>query len=153
SKRPWKGLLVKSIEDLMACKDRTDQRLVLFWDEVPFMIDNIRQVDGEQAAAEVLDTLRSLRQQHSNLRMIFTGSIGLHHVLATINAAHIASAPVNDMFTVEVTPLAPSDAERLARALIEGEQLKTSDIAEAAETIADEADCFAFYIHHIVAGL
>lgn len=152
-RRPWKTLLVKSIEDLMACKDNTDQRLVLFWDEVPFMIDNIRQVDGEQAAAEVLDTLRSLRQEHPNLRMVFTGSIGLHHVLANINAAHIASAPVNDMFAVEVTPLAPSDAEALARALIEGEQLKTSDIAEAAAAIAHEVDCFAFYVHHIVGGL
>ena len=85
--------------------------------------------------------------------MVFTGSIGLHHVLANINKAHIATAPVNDMFDVEVTPLAPADAESLARLLIEGEQLESSDIDEAAAAIAFEADRFPFYIHHIVNGL
>ncbi|MEX0819260.1 MAG: hypothetical protein WD070_06695 [Pirellulaceae bacterium] len=125
----------------------------MFWDEVPYMIDNIRQADGEQAAAEVLDTLRSLRQEHAELRMVFTGSIGLHHVLSSIRDAHIASAPVNDMFAIEVTPLAPADAAALANALIQGENLRTTNVDEAAITVADEADCFPFYIHHIVSGL
>ena len=151
--RPWKSLLIKTIEDLMAHKAKTAQRLILFWDEVPYMIDNIRLQDGEQAAAEVLDTLRSLRQEHPELRMVFTGSIGLHHVLASINAAHVATAPVNDMYSVEVTPLAPADAEALAKALIKGEKLVTSDLDRAATAIADEADRFPFYIHNIVGGL
>ena len=151
--RPWKTLLTKTIEDLMAQKAKTAERLVLFWDEVPYMIDNIRQQDGERPAAEVLDTLRSLRQEHPELRMVFTGSIGLHHVLAKINAAHVATAPVNDMFAVEVTPLAPADAATLAKALIKGEKLATTDIELAAQAIADEADCFPFYIHNIVGGL
>ena len=151
--RPWKSLLIKTIEDLMSQKAKTDQRLVLFWDEVPYMIDNIRQQDGERAAAEVLDTLRSLRQEHPELRMVFTGSIGLHHVLARINAAHVATAPVNDMYAIEVTPLAPADAAALAKALILGEKLVTKNLDQAAATIADEADCFPFYIHHVVSGL
>ena len=82
--------------------------------------------------------------------MVFTGSIGLHHVLASINKAHLASAPVNDMFAVEVPPLATADAESLARQLIEGEELESSNISEAAARIAIEADCIPFYIHHIV---
>lgn len=153
STRPWKTLLTKTIEDLMAHKAKVDQRLVLFWDEVPYMIETIRKQDGERAAAEVLDTLRSLRQEHPDLRMVFTRSIGLHHVLAKINAAHVATAPVNDMKAMEVTPLAPADAAALAMALIKGEKLTTSNIELAAETIADEADCFPFYIHNIIAGL
>jgi AAA+ ATPase superfamily predicted ATPase len=153
TKKPWKRLLVSSIEDLTKQKGKTDKSLVMFWDEVPYMIDNIRKADGEQVAAEVLDTLRSLRQQHPDLRMVFTGSIGLHHVLANINEAHIATAPVNDMFAVEVTPLAPADAESLARHLIQGEELESSNVNEAAAVIAFEADCFPFYIHHIVNGL
>ncbi|MEI8380026.1 MAG: hypothetical protein WCJ09_07860 [Planctomycetota bacterium] len=152
-RRPWKSLLIKTIEDLMANKEKADQRLVLFWDEVPYMIDNIRKQDGEQAAAEVLDTLRSLRQEHPDLRMVFTGSIGLHHVLASINAAHVATAPVNDMYAIEVTPLAPADAAELAKALIKGEKLVTTDLDVAAAAIADEADRFPFYIHNIVSGL
>ena len=153
SKRPWKQLLVSSIEDLAKQKLKTDKSLIMFWDEVPYMIDNIRKTDGEQSAAEVLDTLRSLRQQHPDLRMVFTGSIGLHHVLAHINEAHIATAPVNDMFSVEVTPLAPADAEALAHTLIAGEELASSDSQQAVATIALEADYFPFYVHHIVNGL
>ena len=90
-RRYWKELLVTSIEDLVA--EKTTENLVMFWDEVPYMIDNIRKRDGEQTAAEVLDTLRSLRQTHPGFRIVLTGSIGLHHVLSTLNNAHLATAP------------------------------------------------------------
>ncbi len=149
--RYWKELLVTSIEDLVTTK--TADRLILFWDEVPYMIDNIRKRDGEQTAAEVLDTLRSLRQTHPNFRMVFTGSIGLHHVLSILHDAHLATAPVNDMRPIEVKPLTPTDAQQLAAMLIEGETLPTSDINAAAATIARETDGFPFYIHHIVSYL
>lgn len=85
--------------------------------------------------------------------MVFTGSIGLHHVLSTLHDAHLATAPVNDMRPIEVTPLTPTDAQQLAKMLIEGEMLPTSDIDAAAETIARETDGFPFYIHHIVSYL
>ena len=150
-RRYWKELLVTSVEDLVT--EKTEDRLVLFWDEVPYMIDNIRKRDGEPIAAEVLDTLRSLRQTHPDFRMVFTGSIGLHHVLSTLHDARLATAPVNDMRSIEVTPLTPMDAQQLAAMLIEGETLSTSDIDAAAETIARETDGFPFYIHHIVSYL
>ena len=70
------------------------------------MIDHIRLADGEQAAVEVLDTLRSLRQENPGLRMVFSGSIGLHHVLGSIRDGKMSSEPVNDMYPVEVPPLA-----------------------------------------------
>ncbi|MCY2962384.1 MAG: hypothetical protein NT069_01825 [Planctomycetota bacterium] len=114
------------------------------------MISNIAHSDGQLAAAEVLDLLRSLRQQHADLRMVLTGSIGLHHVLAEIRAANIPSEPVNDMFPIDVPPLARADAESLARDLIAGETLNCPDPNAAAACIAEESDCFPFYIHHIV---
>ena len=149
--RPWKGLLAAAIKDLIDAK--ADQRLVLFWDEIPYMISNIAQAEGEQAAAEVLDVLRKLRNQYPDLRMVFTGSIGLHHVLSTLHAAGIATEPVNDMASIEVTPLAPADAIDLARQLIVGEGLKSHDVDPAAETITEETDCFPFYIQHVVSSL
>ncbi|MEZ5602385.1 MAG: hypothetical protein R3F36_16280 [Candidatus Competibacteraceae bacterium] len=33
---------------------------------------------------DLLDTLRGLRQTHANLRMIYTGSIGLHHIVTAL---------------------------------------------------------------------
>lgn len=153
SKKPWKQLLISSIEDLAGKTQKTEKSLILFWDEVPYMIDNIRKTDGEQCAAEVLDTLRSLRQEYPELRMVFTGSIGLHHVLAHIKEADIATAPVNDMYSMEVTPLLPKDAEALAQNLIAGEELQSSHTGKAAAAIALEVDYFAYYIHHVVSRL
>lgn len=59
--RTWKKLLTSAVEDLMAAK--MPERLVFFWDEVPYMLGNIlsSQDDGPRVAAEVLDTIRSFR--------------------------------------------------------------------------------------------
>ncbi len=149
--RTWKRLLISAVEDLM--KAQRNEQLVFFWDEVPYMLESIRKKDGPEIAAEVLDTLRSLRIEQERFRMIFTGSIGLHHVLGKLSAAGIPTSAKNDMFPVTVTPLAPLDAERLAADLLEGEKITCDNLAEAAATIAEEVDYFPFYVHHIVAGL
>lgn len=149
---PWKEVLTKTIEDLMNENDG-GTKLLFLWDELPFMLMNIRNTEGEQTAMQVLDHLRWLRQTHVDFRMVITGSIGLHHVLASLKEKSYANSPVNDMAMVDVPPLSPDDAARLANLLIAGESLKSLDKDAAAAAIALEADCFAFYIHHIVRGL
>ncbi|AGA28584.1 ATP-binding protein [Singulisphaera acidiphila] len=149
--RPWKALLAAAVRDLVS--EKQDVRLVFLWDELPYMIDHIRRANGEQAAVEVLDTLRSLRQEYTDLRMVFSGSIGLHHVLESIRDGKMSSEPVNDMYAIEVPPLDMEDAIKLAGDLIQGENLSASDPGQAAGVIAEESDCFPFYIHHVVAGL
>jgi hypothetical protein len=149
--RHWKELLTHTIEDLV--EGKTEQRLILFWDEVPYMLDNIRRREDEDTAAELLDTLRALRQTHSTFRMVFTGSIGLHHVLSRLKAADYSNEPTNDMDKVDVPPLALADGEELARRLIDGEPLPCPDLTAAAEAIAREADYVPFYIHHLVRQL
>jgi hypothetical protein len=149
---PWKEVLTKAIEDLMHENDE-GTKLLFLWDELPFMLMNIRDGEGEQTAMQVLDHLRWLRQTHSGLRMVITGSVGLHHVLTSLKEKAYANSPVNDMATVDVPPLAADDAASLALSLIDGESLMSPDKPAAAAAIAREADCFAFYIHHIVRGL
>ena len=149
--RTWKQLLTSAVEDLM--KARQQQRLVFFWDEVPYMLESIRKNDGPKLAAEVLDTVRSLRIEQSAFRVIFTGSIGLHHVLNRLSAAGIPTSAKNDMFQVTVTPLAPIDAERLAGDLLRGEGILTDVRPDIVSTLAEEVDYFPYYIHHVVAGL
>lgn len=61
--------------------------------------------------------------------------------------------PFNDVYSVEVTPLAPLYSEQLARELIEGEALVCSDKDVSAATMASEGDHFGFYIHHIARRL
>ena len=149
----WKDVLTRAIEDLIHENDPKGTRLLFLWDEVPFMLANIRDREGEQTAMEVLDMLRALRQTHAGLRMIITGSIGLHHVLSSLKDKSYANSPTNDMAAIEVPPLSESDAVDLAALLIDGESLPSSDKPAAASAIAREADCFPFYVHHIVRAL
>jgi hypothetical protein len=143
----WKTLLTSTIEDFVEHQDRT---VILFWDEVPLMLYNIKQRGGEEAAMEVLDTLRSLRQMHSKLRMVFTGSIGLHQVITSLKRSGYANDPTNDMFTEEVPPLSSADAQELTSRLLEGESIPTDDLQAIAQAIATAVDGIPHYIHHVV---
>lgn len=149
----WKDVLIHAIEDLIHENEAGETKLLFLWDEMPYMLANIRDREGEQTAMEVLDLLRSLRQSHGTLRMVITGSIGLHHVITSLKDKKYGNAPVNDMASVEVNPLDGEDASHLASLLIEGEELTSADIETTAETIATESDCFPFYIHHVVRAL
>jgi hypothetical protein len=143
----WKTLLTTTIDDLLEHQDRT---VVFFWDEVPLMLYNIKQREGEGTAMEVLDTLRSLRQMHSNLRMVFTGSIGLHQVISSLKRSGYANDPTNDMLVEEVPPLTATDAQKLARLLLKGENIETNELEATISTIAGATDCIPFYIHHVI---
>jgi hypothetical protein len=143
----WKKVLTHIIEDIV---ENQECRVIFFWDEMPMMLDNIKKREGEQVAMEVLDTLRAFRQTYPNLRMVFTGSIGLHHVVTALKQKGYSSSPTNDMYVEEVPPLSADSAEELARLLITGEQIQTVDPAITAQAIAQGVDCVPFYIHHVV---
>jgi hypothetical protein len=149
----WKDILTRAIEDLIHENEASGSRLLFLWDEVPFMLANIRDRESEQTAMEVLDVLRALRQTHSGLRMIITGSIGLHHVLSSLREKNYANSPTNDMAQIEVTPLSSEYAIALATKLIDGEAIQSLDKSAAAAAIAKESDGFPFYIHHIVKAI
>jgi hypothetical protein len=146
--RHWKNLLICAIEDLV--EQQTPNRLVFLWDEMPYMLDNLRRHEGPESAEELLDVLRTLRHTFPTFRMVLTGSVGLHHVIERLREAEYANEPINDMYPVDVPPLASEDAEELARRLIEGEALPCNKFPSAAALIANQADYVPFYIHHIV---
>lgn len=157
---PWKKLLEEGIAQ--ALESLEGKELVFLWDEMPLMLQNIAGTEGgkpgnPEQAMELLDVLRALRQLHiQNLRMIFTGSIGLHHVISDLKAKGYANAPINDMQTVEVSPLSLADATGLAQELIQDNQLAGDVSGEAislmAADIAERLDGVAFYIHHIMSS-
>jgi hypothetical protein len=149
----WKDVLTCAVEDLIHENDDSGAKLLFLWDEVPFMLANIRDREGEQMAMEVLDVLRALRQTHASLRMIITGSIGLHHVLTSLKDKNYGNSPVNDMAAINVPALDIPDAIQLSLQLLEGEGLENSTPELTAAAIANEADYFPFYIHHIVKAL
>ena len=102
---------------------------------------------------ERLDTLRGLRQMLGDLRLVYTGSIGLHHVTSALASAGHANDATNDMRTVEVPELLPEDAELLAEQLLIGEELASEDSVATARTIARQTDYIPYYIHSVVSSM
>jgi hypothetical protein len=146
----WKELLTHTIQSLVRWHDSL---VVFLWDEVPYMLQNIKTRCGEDEAMELLNTLRFLRQTQAGLRMVFTGSIGFHHVIASLRVSGQPSGPLNDTFYRDVPPLDRTEAARLARLLLEGHSLTAEDQEVSATAIAEAADCVPFYIHHVVSKL
>ena len=146
----WKALLTRIIEDLAEHQDRT---VIFFWDEMPLMLYNIKQRSDEDTAMELLDTLRSLRQMNPRLRMVFTGSIGLHNVITSLKRSGYANDPTNDMYMEDVPPLSLGDAQELAHRLLKGEIIPTDNPQATARAIAEAVDNNPFYIHHIVSEM
>lgn len=108
---------------------------------------------SELEAMEVLDTLRSLRQTYSDVRMVFTGSVGLHHIVSSLRKAGYNNEPTNDMYAADVPPLAENRAIYLANCLLKGENILTPNLLETATALAQGVDCIPFYIHHLVLKL
>jgi AAA+ ATPase superfamily predicted ATPase len=158
----WKEILENAIEYLMShplsvddwADGQQEKQMIFFWDELPIMLDNfLKRENGALVAMEVLDTLRALRQTYPQLRMVYTGSIGLHHMVNKLKDAGYNNAPTNDMYTYDLQPLDLDDAIKLTERLLEGENLATTDRAAVAKEISQQVDRFPFYIHHSILKL
>jgi len=150
SKGPsWKVALERLLGDLL---HGTGQRTILIWDELPWALQKIARTEGEPVVVDLLDLLRSLRQTHPGLRLVYAGSIGLHHVVTGLRDEGYVNSPLEGMCIVEVPPLDRSDAAGLAAALLRGEGLAAANATTAA-CIADLVDAIPFYIHQVVAAL
>ena len=139
----WKLLLIKTIEDLVTLQNK---QVVLIWDEMPHMLGNF----SDETAMEVLDSLRSLRQTYPDVRMIFSGSIGLHHIIKNLQSAGYSNDPTNDMYPIEGQPLSLEEATKLTINLLEGEDIEVEDIEQTPQEIALAVDGIPFYIHHLI---
>jgi hypothetical protein len=146
----WKGLLFALFEDIF---DNNERKVVFFWDELPLFIYNVSKASGEKVAMEVLDALRALRQSHDRLRMVFTGSIGLHLVIQALRRENYPNDPTNDMKLVEVCPLDGPDGPALALRLIEGENIQSDDRNALAAAVSEAAGRIPYYIHWLVARM
>jgi AAA+ ATPase superfamily predicted ATPase len=158
----WKEILENAIEYVVKHSFSVDdwddgqegKRIIFFWDELPMMLDNfLKRENGALVAMEVLDTLRALRQTYPELRMVYTGSIGLHHVISKLKDAGYNNAPTNDMYTWDLQPLDSDDAINLAQRLLEGENVATTDRSAVATEISQQVDRIPFYIHHSILKL
>lgn len=153
NKLSWQDTLTKTLEGI--CEHNKDTKILLIFDELPYMLQKIASIGGDNEsktqAITLLDTLRSVRQKYTNLRMIYAGSVGLHHVLNDIKQDKLASQPVNDMPLVEIRAISQPDAITLASQLLIDERVDVSPTNRIAvlERLVDLSDCVPFYIQHV----
>jgi len=151
---PWKELLRRVFLDLEKNMEESGQRVVFLWDEVPFLLDKVIKNESPEVAAEILDVIRSLTQECRRVRVVLTGSVGLHHVLNQLrHKAQYSGQPLNHMEFIAPGPLSEKDARSLARALLEGEELNCDDLEACAKSLADGCGHVAFYIQKLVSRL
>ena len=131
----WQALLSEAFDDLIGIAD--DRIILMLWDEFPLMLHNLQRREGNDAAIQLLDFLRALRLARADrLRFLFTGSIGLHLVLRSLRKAGNTNAPVNDMHSLTVPPMAHRDTCDLAAALLVETRAAPAQIPDLASRIA-----------------
>ena len=150
---PWKEVLTRTFADIHEEHADAGERVLFLWDEVPFMLDNIRTDEGDERAMEVLDTIRSLCQDYPSIRLVLTGSVGIHHMLTQLRKVGYNNSPLNTFERVSPGPLDHDDAIELAARLIEGAGLEVVDRSEAAESLATSTGDVAFYIHRLISRM
>lgn len=150
---PWKEVLSRTFADINEEMDASGGYTVFLWDEVPFLLENVSKRQSAETAMEILDTLRSLGQDYSRIRLVLTGSIGLHHVLAEFREKGYVNSPLNHMERVAPGPLSHEDAADLARQLIVGQGIICDDVGRCADTLASLMGDVPFYIHKLITRL
>ena len=157
SRMGWQATLEKTLEGL--CENQSDKTIVLLLDELPYMLQKVASsgAEGDQKtlALTFLDTLRSIRQQQTNLRMVFAGSVGLHHVVTDLKQEKLASEPLNDMPLVDIHALGDDYALKLASRLFEEEEVTCSegDLQKIQQRLIELTDCVPFYIESVCGRL
>ncbi len=102
-------------DDLLNELDGDDTQIIFMLDEFPQTLENIKARHGKNTAEQFLQKCRKQRQTcPQNIRFIYTGSIGLPHVVRGITGANI----INDLNTVEVPPLSIVEAEDMAAKIL-----------------------------------
>ncbi len=151
-KSHWKAVIEHTIADV--CTHNADKTILFLWDEIPYMLDNIKnQYPDANFSLEILDTLRALRQEHHNLRMIYTGSIGVHHVLTKVKIDSPIQS-INDLHTARLLPIDTEDAIDMAHyRFVTKEKIAPSVERELLHKICQFCDNVPYYIKEVIAKL
>jgi len=108
--------------DLVNVIQNSEIKIVLFLDEFPDVINNIRENEGSETALNVLHTLRSLRQTSDftqSFSLVFSGSVGLTHIVRKIGRAKL----LNDLKVIELEPLNVQEFDEFVSFITEGASL------------------------------
>lgn len=127
---------------VLAARKAAPRRLVVVIDEITVFVEALVQRSLDEGL-EFLRALRRARQDGAdNLAIVLSGSMGLHHVVPTMQA-------VNDLVPIRIGRLAEDEARFLGQCLILGGGIDADDAARLAAVMAEATDGGAFYLHHL----
>jgi len=105
----------EDFRNLLQKLETHDSKIILMVDEFPQTVENIFRKSGKDAAQNFLQANRVVRQEaNENILFIITGSIGLHTLAEKLNA----TKEINDLNTVDITPLSREEAKELTTNLL-----------------------------------
>lgn len=111
----------KEFDKLLTQLGKDDTQIVFMLDEFPQTLENIKAKHSATIAEQFLQKCRKQRQTcPPNIRFIYTGSIGLPHVVGGITSSNV----INDLNTVEVPPLSPENAKDMATKILANYDVK-----------------------------
>jgi hypothetical protein len=147
----WRNLLDHIFDDVEAWAASEQKRVVLMWDEVTLFLHDLAAPGPAEAreAMVLLDRLRAARQRCPNLRMVYTGSIGLDEVIRGLRRQGYANDPVNDMASEVLPLLDPDDAIGLARHLIASFERNAGSRDSLATHVATICEGHPFLVQHV----
>lgn len=146
----WKRLFEILIEDIV---QNSDHQVILMFDELPHMLNNL-VADGNAAlAAELLDTLRELRQHHQGsgkFRFVLAGSIGLHLIVDELKKHHgYRGNPTNDLIRESLSGMSDDDVALLCREFLDEEGIERAEPEKFNRRMATNTDGLPLYIEYV----
>ena len=84
-------------------------KVILFLDELPEILHRLNKQDKKEEANGILKNLRRWRQepQFKNLCIVLAGSIGIHHVVKSVDGR---TSDINDLYKIKVEALTHTEA-------------------------------------------
>ncbi len=100
---------LEEINNLLPKLNNKEIKIVLFIDELPEVLHNLKKADKIEEAASILENMRRWRQedQFKNLRLVLAGSIGIHYVVKIIEGR---TTDINDFNPIPFEPLTLKEA-------------------------------------------
>jgi uncharacterized protein len=100
---------LEEINNLLPKLNSKEIKIVLFIDELPEVLHNLKKAGKIEEAASILENMRRWRQedQFKNLRLVLAGSIGIHYVVKIIEGR---TTDINDFNPIPFEALSLREA-------------------------------------------
>jgi uncharacterized protein len=101
---------VEEINNILPKLSQNEAKIIILLDELPEVLNNLYKKGQVEAAKSILDNLRMWRQNiqlRGKFHLVLAGSVGIHHIVKTIEGR---TADINDFNIVDFDALTDDEA-------------------------------------------